>query len=335
MEEASMRIRHFARRSIVSALAALVALAAALVPARAQSDYPNRPIRLIVGFAAGGGNDIFARLVGDKLSQILGQSVVVENKPGAGSRLAAEYVTQQPADGYTLLVAPTGAMAIAAAIYPDLKYSPAKDFVPLAMIAHFPLIMVVGADNPATTVKEFVAWAKQNPDKVNYGSSSPAFTITVELLKLKSGMPGVMIPYKSSNEMILSVMQGQTALTIADGPPTMPQVNAGKVKALAVTGVERSALLPNVSSMAEAGYPAVDVHLWSGVFAPAASPPAAVAKLQKALDEAIHDPGVADKLKALAVDPGGATPEEFKGIIASDIVKFRDVVKAANLKFEE
>jgi tripartite-type tricarboxylate transporter receptor subunit TctC len=330
-----MSVRHFARRPMVSAMALLVALAAALAPARAQSDYPNRPIRLIVGFAAGGGNDIFARIVGDKLSQILGQSVVVENKPGAGSRLAVEYVTQQPADGYTLLVGPTGAMSIAAAIYPDLKYSPTKDFVPLAMIAHFPLIMVVGADNPATNVKEFVAWAKQNPDKVNYGSSSPAFTITTELLKLKSGMPGVMIPYKSSNEMILSVIQGQTALTIADGPPTVPQVQAGKVKALAVTGAERSALLPDVPSMAEAGFPSVDVHLWSGIFAPAATPPAVVAKLQRALDEAISDPGVADKLKALAVDPGGATPEQFKGIIASDIVKFGDVVKAANLKFEE
>jgi tripartite-type tricarboxylate transporter receptor subunit TctC len=328
-------VGHFVRRAIVSALALLVLLAAALVPARAQTDYPSRPIRLIVGFAAGGGNDIFARIVADKLSQLLGQSVVVENKPGAGSRLAAEYVTQQAADGYTLLVGPSGAMAIAAAVYPDLKYSPTKDFVPLAMIAHFPLIMVIAADNPATNVKEFVAWAKEHPDKVNYGSSSPAFTITTELLKLKSGMPGVMIPYKSSNEMILSVMQGQTALTIADGPPTVPQVKAGKVKALAVTGAERSALLPDVPTMAEAGYPAVDVHLWSGVFAPAATPPAIVAKLEKALEQAIGDPGVQDKLRALAVDPGGATPEQFKAIIASDIVKFGDVVKAANLHFEE
>jgi tripartite-type tricarboxylate transporter receptor subunit TctC len=226
-------------------------------------------------------------------------------------------------------------MAIAEAIYPDLKYSPTKDYVPIAMIAHFPLIMVIGADNPATNVKEFVAWAKQNPEKVNYGSSSAAFTITTELFKLKSGMPGVMIPYKSSNEMILSVIQGQSALTIADGPPTVPQVQAGKVKAVAVTGAERSALLPSVPSMAEAGFPSVDVHLWSGIFAAAATPPAAVAKLQKALDETIRDPGVSDKLKALAVDPGGATPEEFKRIIASDIVKFGDVVKAANLHFDE
>jgi len=330
-----MSFRYFARWPIMSVLALLVTLAASLAPAWAQSDYPSRPIRMIVGYAAGGGNDIFARIVADKLSQILGQSVVVENKPGAGGRLSAEYVTQQPADGYTLLVGPSGTMAIAAAIYTDLKYSPTKDFVPLAMIAHFPLIMVIGADNPATNVREFVEWAKQHPDKANYGSSSPAFTITTELLKLKSGMPGVMIPYKSSNEMILSIIQGQTALTIADGPPTVPQVQAGKVKALAVTGAERSALLPDVPSMAEAGFPSVDVHLWSGIFAPAATPPTVVAKLEKALDETIRDPGVSDKLKALAVDPGGATPEQFKGIIASDIVKFGDIVKSANLHFEE
>jgi tripartite-type tricarboxylate transporter receptor subunit TctC len=326
-----MRFRQFSRWPIL----ALLLLAAAVAPASAQSDYPSRPIRLVVGFAAGGGNDIFARLVADKASQILGQTVVVENKPGAGGRLSAEYVSNQTPDGYTLLVGAAGAMSLAAAIYPDLKYHPTKTLTPLAMIANFPLILVEGADNPSKDVKEFVEWMKEHPDKANYASSSPAFIVTVELLKLKTGMPATMIPYKSSNEMVLSVMQGQTAMTIADGPPTVPQVKAGKVKALAVTGAERSSELPDVPSMAEAGFPAVDVHLWSGIFAPVATPPAVVAKLQKALGEAIADPSVAQKLKAMAVNPGGATPKEFVGIIESDIVKFTDVIKAANLKFEE
>ncbi len=324
------------RRSIVTAwLLGAAISAAAVLPAGAQSDYPSRPIHLVVGFAAGGGNDIFARLVADKASQILGQTVVVENKPGAGGRLSAEYVSNAAPDGYTLLVGASGATAIAAAIYPDLKFHPTKTLTPLAMIANFPLFMVTGGDNPSSNLKEFVEWTKQHPDRANYASSSPAFTITVELLKLKSGMVGTMIPYKSSNEMILSVIQGQTAMTIADGPPTVPQVKAGKVKGLAVTGKERASELPDVPSMAEAGYPDVDVHLWSGIFAPIATPPAIVAKLDKALNEAIADPGVAAKLKALAVNPGGATPAEFKRIIESDIVKFGDVVKAANLKFEE
>jgi tripartite-type tricarboxylate transporter receptor subunit TctC len=326
-----MRFRQFSRWPIL----ALLLLAAAVVPASAQSDFPSRPIRLVVGFAAGGGNDIFARLVADKASQILNQTVIVENKPGAGGRLAPEYVLQQAADGYTLFLGPSGAMAVAAAIYPDLKYSPTKDFVPLAMIANFPLIMVIGADIPSKTLKEFIDWMKQHPDKANYASSSPAFTITAELLKLKTGMPGTMIPYKSSNEMNLSVIQGQSAMTIADGPPTIPQVKAGKVRAIAVTGKERSDELPDVPSMAEAGYPEVDVHLWSGIFAPTATPKPVVAKLQKAFAEAVADPGVSQKLKAMAVNPGGATPEQFVKIINSDTAKFADVVKAANLKFEE
>jgi tripartite-type tricarboxylate transporter receptor subunit TctC len=327
----TMKLGDIGRGLLLTALLAVSVIA----PANAQSDYPTRPIHLYVGFAAGGGNDIFARLVADKASQILGQTVVVENKPGGGGRLAPEYTLQQPADGYSLLVGPSGGMAIAEAIYPDLKYSPTKDYVPIAMIAHFPLIMVIGADNPSKNLKEFVEWMKQHPDKANYASSSPAFTITTELLKLKSGMPGTMIPYKSSNEMNLAVLQGQAAMTIADGPPTIPQVKGGKVKAIAVTGKVRSELLPDVPTMAEAGYPDVNVELWSGVFASSKTPPAIVAKLQKAFGEAIADPGVAQKLKAMAVNPGGATPEQFSKIIQTDVAKFGAVVKAANLKFED
>jgi tripartite-type tricarboxylate transporter receptor subunit TctC len=323
----------FTRRTAMSLLAAPAVLKA--LPARADSDFPSRPIRLIVGFAAGGGNDIFARLVATKASEILGQSVVVENRPGAGGRLSAEYVSNQPADGYTLLVGASGAMSIAAAIYPDLKYHPTKTLTPLAMIASFPLIMSISKDNPANNVKEFVAWAKQHPDKMNYPATSPAFILPSEQLKLKTGMPGVMIPYKSSNEMILSVIEGQTAFAIADGPPTVPQAKAGKVKALAVTGAVRTPELPDTPSMAEAGYPDVDIRLWSGIFAPVATPPDVVAKLEKALNEAIRDPGVSAKLKAMAADPGGGAPEEFRRLVDSDIIKFAGIVKAANLHFEE
>jgi len=330
-----MSVRHFARRPIVAALALSIALAAALTPARAQSDYPNRPIRLVIGFAAGGGNDIFGRLVGAKLSDILGQPVVVENRPGAGGRLSAEYVSNQPADGYTLLVGATGAMSMAAAIYPDLKYHPTKTLVPLAMIGSFPLILVVAADSPAKTVKDLVEEAKAHPDKANYPSTSPAFTIAMEQLKLKSGMPGVMIPYKSSNEMILSIIEGQSMMSIVDPPPAVPQVQAGKVRALAVTGAKRSDQLPDTPSMTEAGFPSVDVGLWSGIFAPIATPAPIVAKLEKALSEAILDPGVSAKLKNMAVNPGGGSPAEFKKMIEAEIVKYTDVVKQANLHFED
>jgi tripartite-type tricarboxylate transporter receptor subunit TctC len=319
------------RRSILLALA-LGALAA---PAQAQSDYPNKPIRIIVGFAAGGGNDIFARLVGAKLAALIGQNVIIENRPGAGARLGNEYAANQPADGYTLLVAASGGMSIASAIYPKLAYHPTKSFVPLTMIANFPLILVVPADHPAKDVKELAAWMKSNPDKANYATSSPAFTIATELFKLKTGAPGQPIPYKSSNESLLSIIGGQTLLTIADGPPTVPQVKGGKVKALAVTGSVRSAELPNVPTMAEAGLPEVNTKLWSGLFVQAATPAPIVKKLEETLRKAIADPDVNAKLKAMAVDPGGGPSAEFRAMIDADIKTTAEVVKAANLKFEE
>ena len=330
-----MRLAHLVRASAPFAFAAMLLTALAVPPAAAQTNYPTRPIKIVVGFGPGGGTDILARLVGAKLSQILGQQVVIENRPGAAARLAAEYVSHQPADGYTLLASPIGAMSIAAAIYHDLKYSPTKSFVPLALVGQFPLILAVSPSNPANSVKELVAYAKQHPSKANYPSTSPAFVIPMEELKLASGMPGVMIPYKSSAEMVLSIMQGQTMMTIVDPAPTVPQVKSGKLKALAVTGNERLAELPKVPSMAEAGFPSVDVHLWIGMFAPAGVPPAIVAKLEKALAEAIHDPGVSARLKSLAINPSNDTPEQFKQLIETDIVKFRHVVKAGHLKFED
>ena len=320
--------------------AAVVVLAAIVTDAATAQDnpaanFPNRPIRLIVGFAAGGGNDLFARLVGQKLSENIGQPVVIENKPGAGGRIAVEYVKNQPADGYTIMVAASGQMAIAAAIYPKLSYHPTRDFLPLTMIASFPLILAGPSGDTIKSVKELIAYGKANPDKSNYATSSPAFTITTELFKLKTGMPAVAVPYKSSNEMMLSVAGGNTLFAIADGPPTVPLVQGAKIRALAVTGSERSSELPDVPSMAEAGYPEVNIGLWSGLFVLASTPPAIANKLGTELRRAMADSGVRDKLKAMAVNPGGGPGEEFRKKIDADIDVFADVVKAANLKFEE
>src|SRR5947199_10610664 len=314
------------------------ALAFALImcaPAHGQVDYPDRTIRIIVGFAAGGGNDIFARLVGQKLQELIGQTVIIENKPGAGARLANEYAANQPADGYTFLVAASGGMSIAAAIYPKLAFHPTKSFVPLTMIANFPLILAIPANHPAKDVKELVAWMKANPDKSNYATSSPAFTIATELLKLKTGAPGQAIPYKSSSESLVSVVGGQTLLTIADGPPTVPLVKGGQVKALAVTGPVRSAELPDVPSMVEAGLPEVNTGLWSGIFVQAATPAPIVKKLEETLRRAIADPEVSAKLKAMAVNPGCGSSEEFRAMIDADIKTTAEVVKAANLEFKD
>jgi tripartite-type tricarboxylate transporter receptor subunit TctC len=320
--------------------AAVVVLAAIISDAAAAqgdpaANFPNRPLRLIVGFAAGGGNDLFARLVGQKLSENIGQPVIIENKPGAGGRIAVEYVKNQPADGYTIMVAASGQMAIAAAVYPKLSYHPTRDFLPLTMIAAFPLILAGPANDLIKSVKDLIAYGKANPDKSNYATSSPAFTITTELFKLKTGMPAVAVPYKSSNEMMLSVAGGNTLFAVADGPPTVPLVQGGKIRALAVTGSERSSELPEVPSMAEAGYPEVNIGLWSGIFVVAGTPPAIANKLDTEVRRALADPGVREKLKAMAVNPGGGPGEEFRKRIDGDIKLFADVVKAANLKFEE
>ncbi len=312
--------------------ALLVVLAAGT--ARAQTDYPNRVIHFIVGFAAGGGNDLFARLVVQKFQQNTGVTAIIENKVGAGGRIAADYAAHQPADGYTVLVGATGQMSIAAAIYPNLGYHATKSFIALNMIASFPLVLVVPASHPVKTVKELVAWAKANPDKSNYGTSSPAFTIASELLKLKTGMPAVAIPYKSSNESNLSVVSGQVLFTISDGPPAIPLVQGGKTRALAVTGSVRSPELPDVPSMAEVGYPEVNTQLWSGFFVPAGTPAPVVDKLTKELGRALADPGVQEGLKKMAVKPGGPTGDAFKRYIDADIKTFADVVAAAKLEFK-
>jgi len=318
---------------VLLALAAAAALLSG--PAQAQSDYPNRPIHFIVGFAAGGGNDIFARLVVQKFGELTGATGIIENKPGAGGRLSSELVARATPDGYTVLVAATGQMAIAAAIFPNLSYHPTKSFIALNMIASFPLVLVVPANHPAKNVKELVAWAKAHPEKSNYGTSAPPFTIASELLKLKTGMPGVAIPFKGTNESNLCVVTEQCLFAISDGPPAIPLVKGGKTRALAVTGSERSPELPDVPSMAEAGYPEINTHLWSGFFVPAGTPEPIVTKLKTDLGRALADPSVQDGLRKMAVTPGGPTGDAFKAIIDADIKAFGDVVKAADLKFEQ
>jgi tripartite-type tricarboxylate transporter receptor subunit TctC len=302
--------------------------------ARAASEYPSRPIHFIVGFAAGGGNDLFARIVLQKFQEQTGATVVIDNRPGAGGRISSEYAAKQAPDGYTVLVGATGQMSIASAVYTNLNYDAVKSFIPLNMIASFPLVLVVPNDVPVKNVKELAAWAKAHPDKANYGTSSPAFTIAAELLKLKTGMPGVAIPFKGTNESNLCVMTDECLFTISDGPPAIPLVKGGKIRALAVTGSERAALLPDVPSMAEEGYPEVNTKLWSGFFVPAGTPQPIVDKLKADLAKAIADPHVQDGLKKMAVTPGGPTGDGFKKVIQNDITAFGAVAKAANLTFQ-
>jgi len=328
-------LRH---RAAAAGLVALALIAAPGAGARAQTDpaaaYPSKTIKIVVGFAAGGGNDIIARIVGQKLQDDLAQTVIIENKVGAGGSLAALAVMAAPPDGYTLLIGASGAMSIIPAISVKPPYDTLKDFAPVSNLASFPLILSVYPSHPARNVQELVAWMKANPDKSNYATSSFAFTLATELFKLRSGAPATAIPYKSSNESIVSVIARQSLFTIADPPPTMPQVKGGQVRALAVTSDTRLEDLPDMPTMAEAGVPGVNVGLWSGVFAPAATPPAIVRKLEGALRKIMRMPDVKDKFKAMATPTVGSTSAEFIRTIDDETRMWGEVGRTANVRIE-
>jgi len=326
-----MTAGHFRRALGFVALVAALALAAL---AHAQAPYPNRVVKIVVGFAAGGGNDIIARIIAQKLQDDLGQPFIVENRPGAGGRLAAEYVKNAAPDGYTLLIGAAGAMTIIPAISEKPPYHGSKDFTPLSMVAAFPLILAVKADNPAKDVHDLIAWMKANPDKSNYATSSPAFTLATELFKLKTGAPGTAIPYKSSQESLLSVIGGQSLLTIADPPPTTPQVKGGEVRALAVLDDKRMEDLPDVPTMTEAGVPDVNVSLWSGLFGPANLPPEIAKTLESETMKIMRMDDVKDKFKKMATPTVGSTAADFIRIIDRQTKTWAEVGRQANVKLE-
>ncbi|HWI35479.1 MAG TPA: tripartite tricarboxylate transporter substrate binding protein [Burkholderiales bacterium] len=308
----------------------LALLATAALPAFAQ-DYPSKPIRIIIGYSAGGGNDIIVRVMTPEMSKSLGQPVIVENKPGAQSIIAAEYSAKQPADGYTIFMGPSGPMTINPATYSKLPYDPIKDFAPVSMISTFPLIAVVAANGPKT-MKELIDYAKANPGKVNYSSSAGIFQISTELFKQRTGTDFVMIPYKGSGESVQAVIGGQVTVTLVDPPPASGPIKAGTVRALAVTAAKRHPGFPDVPTMAEAGVPNMEVPVWTAFFVPAKTPAAIVSRLQKEVARVVHTPEVRERFAGMGIEPVGGTSEELGRQVASDIAKWKAVAKTANIK---
>jgi tripartite-type tricarboxylate transporter receptor subunit TctC len=308
----------------------------AMASAFAQEDpakYPARPIHLVVGFAAGGGNDIIARVFGRKLSESVGQPVVIENRPGAGAIIAMEHVARSAPDGYTLLVSASG-IAVNPAVYAKLSYDAVRDFVAISEIAAFPLILIVNAASPIKSTAELVAYAKANPDKANYASSSATFQLVTELFKQKTGAPMQVIPYKSATESVTAVISGQVTATIADAGPVLSQVQGGNLRALAIASPRHMQELPDVPTLKEEGVD-VDGDLWTGVFAPRDTPPAVVKKLEDEFVRIARLPEVAARLKPLGVRTVGNSSEEFGRILAADILRWGEVARASNIKIEQ
>jgi tripartite-type tricarboxylate transporter receptor subunit TctC len=311
----------------------LLLICAVALPAAAQ-DYPTKPIRIIVGYAAGGGNDLIVRVMSQRMSEGLGQPVIVENKPGAQAIIATETVAKAPADGYTILMGPTGPMSMNPATYAKLPYDSIRDFAPISTIGQFPLLVVVSAQSTLHSVKDLIDYAKKNPGKANYGSSAAAFQIATELFKQRTGTEFVHIPYKSSGESVNAVVAGQVTMTICDPPPASGPLRGGTARALAVTSNERHPSWPDLPTLKEAGVPDVEVWLWTAFFAPAKTPPAIVARLQKETARVVRLPDVAAGLAKLGVDPLGGTSQELAQRLARDLAKWTAVAKAANIRNE-
>ena len=311
--------------------AMVAALGCAASLSQAQN-YPIRPVHLIVAQAAGGGMDTLARLVAQKMSESLGQPVIVENKAGAGGIIGTSFVAKAPADGYTLLLAPIGNMVFTQLLYSKLPFSPQRDLVPVAMVASFPLLLVVNAAQPMQTVPDLVAFMRANPAKSNYGGSGPAFQFATELFKMRTGTSAEFIQYKSTSEVITALIAGDLLLAFADTGPAAEPVAGGRLRALAVTSPQRLAALPNVPTMSEAGLPELEIQYWAGVFAPAGTPQPVVKKLESELQRVVGLPEIAERMKAIQVRPATSGSEEFGRIFSADLARWSAVAKAANIK---
>jgi tripartite-type tricarboxylate transporter receptor subunit TctC len=302
-------------------------------PAPAQA-FPAKPVRIIVGYSAGGGNDVIMRIVGQKLGENLGQPVVIENKPGAASIIAADYVAKSTPDGYTLLMGPSGPIVFNPALYPKLPYSPQKDFAPIGLIGAFPLMLVVNGSSPIKSVKDLIDAAKSSPGKANYGSSAASFQFASELFNLRTGSRFVHIPYKGANDSSLAVASGDVMMTIADPSSADGLIKSGKIRALATTGPQRAPAYPSVPTMLEAGVPDFSLTLWTGLLAPSGTPAPVVKRLQDELAKTLRDPDVKSRLMALAVTPDTGNADTFAKTIATELELWAGVAKAANIKAE-
>lgn len=319
-------------------LVAAVLLGSTGTPVLAQSDaargFPDRPVRIVVPFGAAGGTTAVARVVAAKASESLGQPVIVEPKPGAQGIVAAEFVRKATPDGYTILIGTVGPIAVNPAIYPNLPYQPLRDFTPVTLIGTYPLLLVVNASLPVKSVQELVEYARARPDKVNYGATGAISQLMSEHFNQRTGTRFVHIPYKSSGDFVTAALANEVTMVFSDIPPLAGHVQAGKLRALAITSAGRYRAWPDVPTMGEAGVSDFVFELWNGFLVPSGTPGPVVGRLHAEFARAIAAPDTRERLEALGIDPAGMAGEAFGRMIAADIARFGAVAKAANVKAE-
>ncbi len=299
--------------------------------------YPNRPIRVIVPFPAGGPTDGMARIISDRLGQVLGQSIVIENRGGgAGGSVGAKVVASAEPNGYTIMITPGGSLTNGPAVHRNIGYDPVKAFAPVALLITAPLILVVHPSLPVKTVAELIAYAKANPDKLIAGSQGAGTGphLLIELLKLETGVRIVHVPYRGSAPAITALIAGEIQMFF-DSPTTiLPHIQSGSARPIAVTTAKRHWIMPELPTMAEAGFPKIQSTFWLGVVAPGGTPPAIIDKLNTAFRQSLAAPETRDRLKALGADVEIDTPEEFRKMLAEELALWTGVAKAANLQMD-
>ena len=316
------------RRTLALGLPAGLALAA-IRPAAAQSDYPSRPVRIVVGFAAGGGTDLTTRTMQPKLQQALGSSIIVDNRPGAGGNLATDLVIRAPADGYTLLMGTIGALAINPTLYQNLGFNPQTDLAPISMAGNILNVLVVPADRPWRSAAELIAAAKARPDTLTYGSSGVggAGHLAGALLDQMAGIRTVHVPYRGGGPLMTDLVGGKVDFAFSTAPTAVPQIEAGKLRALAVPTARRTAILPNVPTVAES-LPGYEVGNWYSLLGPRALPQPIIDKLNTAMRTTVTDPEVAGHLARHGVEPLSSSPEELARFIREETAKWAPIVRA-------
>ncbi len=322
------------QRAKMGRLILFVCLWLGVVAPSVSQTFPSKPVRLVVGFPPGGANDILARLVGARLQEAWGQSVIVDNKPGANAIIATEFVAKSAPDGYTLLIGASGAMTFNPGLYDKLPYDPQRDFAPVTMLGSFPLVLGIHPGLPAQSVKELIALARASPGKLNYGAGSTPFRLAAEMFNVQADLRINHIPYKGSAATVTAVMANDVQLTFVDAPPAMAQIRAGRLRALAVTSRTRAAVLPEVPTMAEAGLAQYEVLLWTSLFAPAGTPRPVLDALHGQAVKALQIPEVRERMAGLGIDAVGNTPQQLGAILRADLEKWTAVAKSAGVKAE-